>query len=115
MLVLVGRDDTQIEIDLCNDMISNLVGCVFNLLDQAQTLLKIVSCSVQLSNFQIAIAKLIANVDKQDRLVEYNLRLNLLLDSFELLNSVIESITIHEALSQACPRFYVIVYSEFKS
>lgn len=95
-------------------MISNLVSCVFNFLDQAQTLLEIVSCSVQLSNFQVAIAKLIANVDKQDRLVKYDFRLNLLLDSFKLLNSVIESITIHKALSQACPRFYVIVYSELE-
>ena len=70
IIILMPCNYSQIKIYLGDYRVVYLFRCPINLLNQSQTLLKVLLGSFELAHLEITVSKLVANVDEQDRLVE---------------------------------------------
>ena len=114
VIVLMLGDDAEVQINLSDYGFVDFIGCLVDFVDQSQALLEVVFRSVQVANLQIAVAKLVADVDEEDRLVKDYFRLDLPLDALELLDGFTGPVTIHEAFGQARPSLDVVINAELQ-
>ena len=77
-------------------------------------MLEVVSSGTQVVDAEVAVTKLIANVDEENWFVENDLLFDLSLHTFELLNRLLGLVTVHQGLREASSGFDIVIDPEFE-
>lgn len=81
-------------------------------MNREETELQVFQGSVTLINLEVAVAQLVADVDEENRILEYDQLLHVLFDSFILINCITQLVERLEALCIHCSSLDIFFCSE---
>ena len=114
VVVLVASYYSEVKEYLCYNSIADLLTSLVSLLYQSKTLLKGIFCGYQISQLQVAVTELVADIDEQDWFVKDYLGFYLALHAFKLLNRFANSIAVHKALGKTRSGLDVIINAKLE-